>query len=49
MLNADTTEVGSVHLGAVYVADSGGRPVAIRELDKLAGEWASPAELAAVV
>ena len=43
LLNDDTTEVGSVHLGAVYVADSGGRPVAIRELDKLAGEFASPA------
>ncbi len=49
LLNDDTTEVGSVHLGAVYVADSGGLPVAIRELDKLAGEFASPAEVAAVV
>ena len=49
LLNDDTTEVGSVHLGAVYVADSGGRPVAIRETDKLAGEFAEPAEVAAVV
>lgn len=49
LLNDDSTEVGSVHLGAVYVADAGGRPVAIRETDKLAGAFASPAEVAAVV
>ena len=28
LLNDDTTEVGAVHLGAVYVADAAGRPVA---------------------
>ena len=28
LLNDDTTDVGSVHLGAVFVADAGGRPVA---------------------
>jgi predicted NUDIX family phosphoesterase len=49
LLNDDTTEVGSVHLGAVFVADSGGLPVAIRELDKLSGEFADPADVAAVV
>ena len=27
LLNDDTTEVGAVHLGAVYVADAAGRPV----------------------
>ena len=48
LLNDDTTEVGSVHLGAVYVADAAGRPVAIRELDKLEGTFAAPAEVAAV-
>jgi predicted NUDIX family phosphoesterase len=37
LLNDDTTDVGSVHLGVVYVADAGGRPVAIRETDKLSG------------
>ena len=37
LLNDDTTEVGAVHLGAVYVADAAGRPVAIRETDKLTG------------
>lgn len=49
LLNDDTTEVGSVHVGAVYVAEAGGRPVAIRETDKLTGAFAGPAEVAAVV
>ena len=49
LLNDDSTEVGSVHLGAVYVADSGGRPVAIRETEKLSGQFATPTEVAAVV
>lgn len=49
LLNDDTTEVGSVHVGAVYVADAGGRPVSIRETDKLAGAFAERAEVAAVV
>ena len=37
-----------VHVGFVYVADAGGRPVAIRETDKLAGAFATTAEVAAV-
>ncbi len=49
LLNDDTTDVGSVHLGAVYVADSGGLPVAIRETEKLSGRFATPAEVADVV
>ena len=49
LLNDDTTDVGSVHVGAVYVADAAGRAVAIRETDKLAGSFAEPAEVAAVV
>ncbi|MBF8290032.1 MAG: hypothetical protein HW391_1000 [Chloroflexi bacterium] len=48
LLNDDTTDVGSVHIGAVYVADAAGRPVAIRETDKLEGRFAAPAEVAAV-
>ena len=48
LLNDDTTDVGSVHLGAVFMADAGGRPVAIREIDKLTGAFAEPAEVAAV-
>ena len=35
LLNDDTTPVGRVHLGVVYVADAAGRPVAIREVDNL--------------
>lgn len=49
LLNDDTTDVGSVHVGAVYVADAEGRPVAIRETDKLSGAFAEPAEAAAVI
>jgi len=48
LLNDDTTEVGAVHLGAVYVADAAGRPVAIRETDKLTGSFVEPGEVAAV-
>jgi len=48
LLNDDTGDVGSVHVGAVYVADAGGRSVAIRETDKLTGSFVEPAEAAAV-
>ena len=48
LLNDDTTDVGRVHLGAVYSADVGGRPVAIRETEKLTGSFAEPDEVAAV-
>jgi predicted NUDIX family phosphoesterase len=49
LLNDDSSDVGSVHVGAVYVADAAGRRVAIRETDKLSGEFASVADLAEVV
>jgi predicted NUDIX family phosphoesterase len=48
LLNDDTTDVGSVHLGVVFLAEAEGRVVAVRETDKLAGSFASPAEVAAV-
>jgi predicted NUDIX family phosphoesterase len=48
LLNDDTTSVGQVHLGLVYEGDAAGRPVAIRETDKLSGQFASAAEVAAV-
>ena len=48
LLNDDTTEVGAVHLGIVFVADAAGRPVAVRETDKLTGRFASVAEVLAV-
>jgi predicted NUDIX family phosphoesterase len=48
LLNDDTTPVGQVHLGLVYEGDSGGRPVAIRETDKLTGGFVESAGVAAV-
>jgi predicted NUDIX family phosphoesterase len=48
LLNDDTTDVGRVHVGAVYVADAAGRSVAIRETDKLEGSFADAAAVAAV-
>lgn len=49
LLNDDTGDVGAVHVGAVYVADAAGQPVEIRETEKLAGAFATPAEVAGVV
>jgi predicted NUDIX family phosphoesterase len=48
ILNDDDNAVGAVHLGLVFAADANGRPVAIREHEKLEGRFASPAEVAAV-
>jgi predicted NUDIX family phosphoesterase len=47
LLNDDTTDVGAVHLGVVFVADAGGRRVAVRETDKLSGAFVLPDEVAA--
>ena len=49
LINDDTTDVGSVHVGAVYVADARGRAVRIRETEKLSGAFADPDEVARVV
>jgi predicted NUDIX family phosphoesterase len=49
LLNDDSTEVGRVHLGAVFEAQAGGRPVAVRETHKLEGAFAARDEVAAVV
>jgi predicted NUDIX family phosphoesterase len=48
LLNDDTTPVGRVHLGLVYEADAAGRPVAIRETEKLTGAFVPSSEVAAV-
>ena len=45
ILNDDTTEVGSVHLGAVYVLDAHDPNVTVRETEKMTGRWAALAEL----
>jgi predicted NUDIX family phosphoesterase len=47
LLNDDATPVGAVHLGLVYEADAAGRPVAIRETDKLRGAFATIDEVEA--
>lgn len=36
-LNDDSNPVGSVHLGVVFVVEAAGRPVAVREREKLSG------------
>lgn len=46
ILNDDTTEVGSVHLGLVYILDAHEQNVTVRETDKMTGRWADAAELA---
>ncbi len=48
LLNDDDTDVGTVHLGAVYLADAGGREVAVRETEKLSGSFAEAAAVDAV-
>jgi predicted NUDIX family phosphoesterase len=45
ILNDDTTEVGSVHLGAVYVLDAHDANVTVRETDKMTGRWAAHSSL----
>lgn len=47
ILNDDSTDVGRVHLGAVYVLDTHTGSVEVRETDKMTGRWATRAELAA--
>ncbi len=48
LLNDDTTDVGRVHLGVVFVAEAEGRPVTVRETHKLRGGFASSDEVRAV-
>lgn len=48
LLNDDESDVGAVHVGLVYEADAAGRPVAIRETDKLSGSFRPPAAARAV-
>jgi predicted NUDIX family phosphoesterase len=48
VLNDDENSVGAVHLGLVYGAEADGRPVEIRERDKLEGRFATWDEVAAV-
>jgi predicted NUDIX family phosphoesterase len=43
LLNDDEVEVGRHHLGLVYLADAAGRPVSVRETNKLSGSFESAA------
>lgn len=45
VLNDDTTDVGRVHLGAVYVLDVHEPNVIVRETEKMTGRWVPRAEL----
>jgi predicted NUDIX family phosphoesterase len=47
LLNDDRTPVGQVHLGIVFEADAGGRPVAVRETHKLSGRFVETDEVLA--
>ena len=47
LLNDDTNPVGSVHLGVVFSVDAEGRPVEVRERQKLIGSFVAPAAVAA--
>ena len=47
LLNDDSNPVGSVHLGVVFEVEADGRPVDVRERDKLTGRFATSAEVCA--
>ena len=42
LLNDDSNRVGAVHLGVVFTVEADGRQVAVRERDKLTGEFVEP-------
>ncbi len=46
ILNDDTTDVGRVHLGAVYVLDAHDDNVTVRETEKMSGRWVTRHALA---
>lgn len=39
ILNDDSTDVGRVHLGAVYVLDAAEKNVSVLETEKMSGRW----------
>lgn len=45
LLNDDTNPVGAVHLGVVFTVEAAGRPVRVREREKLTGAFASIEEV----
>jgi predicted NUDIX family phosphoesterase len=49
VLNDDENAVGAVHLGLVFSADADGRPVEVRETEKLEGNFVPLADVGDVV
>lgn len=47
VLNDDQTSVGSVHFGVVYVVETEGPVIRVREEDRLSGHLATPADVQA--
>jgi predicted NUDIX family phosphoesterase len=47
ILNDESTDVGRVHLGAVYLLDTPSPNVTIRETEKMTGQWVALPALAA--
>ena len=47
LLNDDTNPVGAVHLGVVFEVEAAGRPVEVREREKLSGRFADPHDVRA--
>jgi predicted NUDIX family phosphoesterase len=47
LLNDDSNPVGAVHLGVVFEVQAAGRPVAVRETDKLSGGFVPPSDVLA--
>jgi predicted NUDIX family phosphoesterase len=45
LLNDDRNPVGSVHLGVVFEVETAGRPLTVREQDKLSGRMVEVAEV----
>ena len=45
ILNDDSTEVGSVHLGAVFILEVFDGEVVVRETEKMTGRWVAQDEL----
>ena len=45
LINDDTTDVGRVHLGAVYILEASTPEVSVLETDKMTGEWVEAAAL----
>jgi predicted NUDIX family phosphoesterase len=46
IINDDSTDVGRVHLGVVYVLRSSDRNVRVKETEKMTGEWLPRRDLA---